>query len=254
MVDTTIYRWANGSLAVEEWCDTNPGAVRVADSFLVVDGESVEVERHRARFASNLHAQGIDVDVDGFVKTALVEIPREGRWFPRLEAIDYGDGALLRLILRPAPEPLGTITLATAATDPRTLPTVKGPDLAALGNLRRDSGADEAVITTDGLVTEGAWSSIVWWKNDRLHSVDPAITRLPSVTESVLVDHARYIGAPITDGRVTPAELEGSEVWVLSALHGIRVATEWIGGPALHIETGRAEYWRQQYVNRRAAL
>jgi branched-subunit amino acid aminotransferase/4-amino-4-deoxychorismate lyase len=254
MVDTTIYRWANGSLAVEEWCDTNPGAVRVADSFLVVDGGVVEVERHRARFAGGMLAQGIDADIDRFVRSTLAEIPRTGRWFPRIEAIDYGDGALLRLILRPAPEPRETVTLATAAVDPRTAPTIKGPDLATLGNLRRDSGADEAIITTEGLIAEGAWSSIVWWKDDRLNRVNSAIPRLPSVTESVLVDHARHIGAPIADGRVTPAELDGAEVWVLSALHGIRVATEWIDGPALHVEPGRVEYWRQQYVNRRTAL
>ncbi len=254
MVDTTIYRWANGSLAVEEWCDTNPGAVRVADSFLLVDGAVVAFDRHVARFAEGLHAQGIAVDADAFATSVVAHLPRDGRWFPRLEAIDYGDGALLRLLVRPAPDALDTATLATASVDPRTLPTVKGPDLAALGNLRRDSGADEAIILTDGIVTEGAWSSIVWWTNDRLHRVDPAIPRLSSVTEEVLVDHARYIGAPIADSRVTPEEMEGSEVWVLSALHGIRVATVWIGGPTLHVEPGRVEYWRQQYTNRRAEI
>jgi hypothetical protein len=59
MVDTTIYRWADGTLATEEWCDTNPGRTLVADSFLVVDGSAVAVERHIERFTRGLAAQGI---------------------------------------------------------------------------------------------------------------------------------------------------------------------------------------------------
>jgi branched-subunit amino acid aminotransferase/4-amino-4-deoxychorismate lyase len=254
MVDTTIYRWANGSLALEEWCDTNPGAVRVADSFLVVDGSAVAFDRHAARFAAGLHVSGIDVDVDRFVAGVTTALPREGRWFPRIEAIEYGDGALLRLLIRPAPEALDTVTIATAAGDPRTHPTTKGPDLVALGNLRRDSGAGEAIILSDGHIIEGAWSSLVWWKDDRLHRVDPRIPRLASVTEGVLLDHARYIGAAVTESVATPSDLDGAEIWVLSALHGIRVVTDWHNGPAVHIEPGRVEYWRQQYVNRRTAL
>lgn len=254
MVDTTIYRWADGALAVDEWCDVNPGRVLVADSFLVVDGSVVAFDRHLDRFARGLAVQEIPVDADSFAEAAVAALPREGRWFPRLEAIEYNGGALLRLLARPAPDAVDTAILATANTDPRTQPFIKGPDLATLGNLRRDSGADEAVILTSGAVTEGAWSSIIWWANDELHRVDPNIPRLAGVTESVLVDHARYIGAPVHDSRLTPAELDGAEVWILSALHGIRVVTEWLDGPTLRVEDGRATYWRQQYANKRVAL
>ena len=254
MVDTTIYRWAGGALALEEWCDTNPGAVRAADSFLVVDGMAVAIDRHVNRFAESLRAQGLEAPADDFTGAVRASIPREGHWFPRIEAIDYGDGALLRVLMRTAPAALETATVTTAHADPRTLPHVKGPDLAALGNLRRDSGADEAIILDDGFVAEGAWSTVMWWANDTLHRVDPQIPRLASVTESVLIDHARFIGAPVVDARVTPNELEGAEVWILSALHGIRVVTEWQNGPELHVEPGRVEYWRQQYINRRTAI
>lgn len=254
MVDTTIYRWANGSLALEEWCDTNPGAIAAADSFLLVDGSVVALDRHFTRFVAGLGAAGVGADTATFFNDVRELLPKEGRWFPRIEAVDYGDGLLLRVLVRPAPEALTTATVATATRDPRTQPTVKGPDLAALGSVRRDSGADEAVLLADGKIAEGAWSSIVWWSNDQLHRVDPTIPRLASVTESVLVDHARYIGAPVIDSVASPDQLDGAEVWVLSALHGIRVATEWLGGPTLHVEPGRAEYWRQQYVNHRRAI
>lgn len=234
----------------------NPGAVRVADSFLVVDGKTVAVDRHSARFATGVVAQGISlgVDPDRVFQSALDTIPREGRWFPRIEAVDYGDGTLLRFLVRPAPEAVENATVSTANHDPRHNPLIKGPDLAALGNLRRDSGADEAIILEDGAVAEGAWSSVMWWKDDRLHCVDSSIARLGSVTEAALIDHARYIGAPVNYARATPADLDGAEIWILSALHGIRVVTEWIDGPSVAIEPGRVEYWRQQYVNQRRSI
>jgi branched-subunit amino acid aminotransferase/4-amino-4-deoxychorismate lyase len=128
---------------------------------------------------------------------------------------------------------------------------VKGPDLAALGTLRRDLDVGEAVILDNGVIAEGAWSSIMWWKNDTLHVVDPVIPRLPSVTENSIRQHAAFIGAPVVAACARPEDLDGAEVWVLSALHGIRVATEWRDGPTVHSEPGRVDYWRQQYVNRR---
>ena len=254
MVDTTIYRWADGVLAIEEWCDTNPGAVHVADSFLVVDGTVASMDRHVARFARGLTASNIEADVARFVASVTAAIPREGRWFPRIEAIDYGDGALLRLLVRPAPDPMETLRLATALSDPRTNHTVKGPDLVNLGKLRRDSGADEAILLTDGFVTEGAWSSVVWWQNDQLHRVDPTLPRLASVTESIVVELAQEQGVDVVDTLATPEDLSGTEVWILSALHGIRLATEWRDGPDLSVASERAEDWRVRYVNRRTPL
>jgi branched-subunit amino acid aminotransferase/4-amino-4-deoxychorismate lyase len=131
---------------------------------------------------------------------------------------------------------------------------VKGPDLAALGALRRELDIGEAVILDDGFIAEGAWSSIAWWADDTLHVVDPLIPRLPSVTELTIRDHAEFIGARVVTARIRPQDLEGSEVWTLSALHGIRVATTWRDGPSLRVEPGRVDYWRQQYVNQRQTL
>ena len=87
-----------------------------------------------------------------------------------------------------------------------------------------------------------------------LHIVDSAIPRLPSVTERAIRDHAASIGSSVVSARVRPEDLDGAEVWTLSALHGIRVATEWRDGPALHVEPGRVNYWRQEYLKRRQSL
>ena len=105
-----------------------------------------------------------------------------------------------------------------------------------------------------GVVTEGAWSSLVWWRDDQLHRVDTSLPRLEGVTEHVVIDHARYIGTPVTASQARPEDLDDAEVWVLSALHGIRVVTEWVDGPRVTREPGRVEYWRQQYENRREPL
>jgi branched-subunit amino acid aminotransferase/4-amino-4-deoxychorismate lyase len=251
MVESRVFRWANGSVVEEEWCDPHAGSVQVADSWLVVDGCAVSLSRHLERFATSLAARDANLDARAFAADAIAMIPKEGRWFPRLEAIDYGDGAMLRFHLREAPDALTDVALATAPRDPRTQTDVKGPDLAALGALRRELDVGEAVILDDGFVAEGAWSSIVWWQNDTLHIVDSSIPRLPSVTERTICDHAEFIGAPVVSARVRPADLVGAEVWALSALHGIRVVTGWRDGPAVHVEPGRVDYWRQQYLSQR---
>ncbi len=254
MVEARVFRWADGSVVEEQWCDPHAGSVRVADSWLVVDGCAVSMARHLERFMTSLAAVDPTLDVRPFVGDAVAMIPAVGRWFPRLEAIDYGDGAMLRFHLREAPDALTDVTLATAHRDPRTQTNVKGPDLAALGALRRELNIGEAVILDDGFIAEGAWSSIAWWADDTLHVVDPLIPRLPSVTELTIRDHAELIGARVVTARIRPQDLEGSEVWTLSALHGIRVATAWRDGPSLRVEPGRVDYWRQQYVNQRQAL
>ena len=254
MVEARVFRWADGSVVEEEWCDPHTGAVRVADSWLVVDGCAVNLTMHLKRFTTSLATVDATLDARAFAADTITMIPAEGRWFPRIEAIDYGDGAMLRFHLREAPDALTDVTLATAPRDPRTQPSVKGPDLAALGALRRELDVGEAVILDDGYIAEGAWSSIVWWVDDTLHIVDSGIPHLPSVTEHTIRDHAAFIGAPVVSARVRPEDLDGAEVWTLSALHGIRVVTEWRDGPAVHVEPGRADYWRQQYLNRRQAL
>jgi branched-subunit amino acid aminotransferase/4-amino-4-deoxychorismate lyase len=171
-----------------------------------------------------------------------------------VEAVEIDGQTVLRLHVRPAPDEVTTVTLATAPRDPRTSPSVKGPDLKSLGSLRTELDVGEAIILDDGVIAEGAWSSIVWWKNDTLHAVDPSVPRLSGVTERIVRQHATFIGAPVISARVRPEELDGAEVWVLSALHGIRVATEWRDGPTLHIEPGRVDYWRQQYLNQRQVI
>ena len=61
---------------------------------------------------------------------------------------------------------------------------------------------------------------------------------------------AAALGVEIHRERVTPAGLEGTEVWALSALHGIRIVTDWVDGPSLAELPGRLQVWQE----RRTAL
>lgn len=256
MGDTEILRWSAGRFAVEEWCDVNPGEVRVADSFLILDGGVVGFDKHLERFTSSVHEHDPEFDAVAFRHGLVGALPKEGAWFPRIESVDYGDGHLVRLLIRPAPTRESTVSVATAHSDPRRFPHIKGPDLHRLGALRREMSpsAGEAVIISGGDIAEGAWSSLVWWEDGILHRVSEDISRLDGVTEAVIIERAKHLGARVTSARRTPAELEGCEVWVLSALHGIRVVTEWIGGPTVSLEPGRADFWRTTYETQRFML
>ena len=55
---------------------------------------------------------------------------------------------------------------------------------------------------------------------------------------------AAALGLDTHEEAVTPAELDGTELWALSALHGIRIATSWVDGPSLAEQPGRLATWR----------
>lgn len=257
-----LHAWTTQGWRAVAWCDPHEGPLLVADSWRVRDGRARGLERHRARFLS---AVGDRVpDAEAAFDAAVELIPRRGDVFPRIELRDraagahsaghvdeqFGEhsGASLRLRLRPTPAVSETAVLATAPHDPRTQPLVKGPDLDALQRLRvavQPLGADEAVIVdAHGHLIEGAYSGLLWWRGATLVQPDETLARIPSVTVSLVLDAARAAGVPVMSERITPAELAGCEVWVLSALHGLRVATAWVDGPALarptHVERGRA--------------
>jgi len=244
--------WRGGVL--EPAGEAGPGALLVADSWLVVDGTARALDVHRDRFVGSVgdaDDDGPGLDVAAFWDAAVAALPREGEWFPRVELRAGVAGAReLRLVLRPAPEQHRSVVLATADHDPRTRPLVKGPDLEALGELRRSVaplGAEEAVIVdADGLVVEGAWSSVLWWRGDALCMPADDLPRLPGVTARTVLTLAAVLGVDVLHERATPASLDGFEIWSLSALHGVRIATSWVGGPTTAEQPGRRATWQRR--------
>lgn len=244
---------AEGPWTTVDWCDVHAGPLLAADSWRVVDGRVRGLERHRARFLSAIAP--VRDDGGAFFDEVVAALPRTGDWFPRVElrargipAPIVGDAPAtgLSLRVRPTPPTAEEVVVATAPHDPRTRPLTKGPDLDALQRLRtavQPLGAGEAIILSpEGLIVEGAYSGLVWVRPDGV-IVHPSarLERIPSVTAGILLEAAAAAGLTIEATDARPDDLDGCELWVLSALHGLRVATAWVDGPELVREPGRAE-------------
>ena len=239
-----LYGWrpghsAGGQWQLVDWCDPHDGRLLVADSWRVVDGRVRGVDRHRARFLRAVENQRPNAvaDADQFVTAVIDALPRTGDYFPRVELRGRGDDWQLWYRLRPTPETSADVVVATAPHDVRTQPLVKGPDLDALQSLRiavQPLGADEAVIVDEqGHIVEGAYSGLLWWRDGVLVRPDDSMPRIASVTVDLVLAAARAEAVPLAEERARPTDLAGCEVWVLSALHGLRVATNWVDAPGL---------------------
>jgi len=240
---SAVYRWHDDALQFLDYCDMADTTVEAADSWLVSDGRTLALDLHRSRFLAAAPGG------EAFWDAAVAAIPREGDWFPRVELQSRSGAPLFVFRLRSAPKLTRSVVVAThAGPDPRTRPTVKGPDLESMLRIRtavQPLGAEEAVILSpDGYVVEGAYSAIVWWRGAILCAPAPELERIDSVTARSLLGMAAALGVETYEESVTPAELDGCEVWALSALHGPRIITKWVDGPEMAALPGRLDLWR----------
>jgi len=225
----TRFGWADGALREVE--NLPSGQVIAADSWLVSDGRAVAHDKHHQRFS-----EAVGGLPEGFWHAVTRATPHTDEWFPRVEYLETGPSREFFFTLRPAPPRALSAVVWSSPDDPRTAPRVKGPDLARLGALRERAqslGADEAVVLSDGMVAEGAYSTVIAWREDLGQVWTMDAPRIPSVTEEVVLEICRGKGLEIRRVAVTPEELEGSEMWVVSALHGLRHVSSWVNGPAL---------------------
>jgi branched-subunit amino acid aminotransferase/4-amino-4-deoxychorismate lyase len=219
-------------------------ALLVADSWLVEDGAVRAADAHWARFGAACLRNGIGPEqLAGFRAEVAAAVPASGRWFPRVELTAAG----LALRLRPAPPPALDALVVVGDGDPRRAPRVKGPDLDLLIGLRaraRVQGADELLLCDEaGALREGALSSLLWWEDAALCTTPDEHT-LPGVTRGLLLDRAREQGIEVRVRSPLPAELAGREVWLTSALHGIRAVSGWCAPAQPAGAPLRAEAWR----------
>lgn len=222
----------------------------VADSWLVVDGGVVGWAMHVDRFVTSVERQGGDGEVAARAAAAVpAAVPATGSWFPRLDWPHPASQHAPVLLLRPAPALARRARVRTAEADPRSAPRVKGPDLTVLGGLReraRAEGADEAAITVDGAVVDGATSAILWWHDDALHMPPASMPRVDSVTARQVLALAVARGVRVVEQETSPAALAGAEVWIVNALHGVRGVSAWAEPDGTHHELGEpvcADAW-----------
>lgn len=217
------------------------GPLLVADSWLVVDGATRAEDAHWARFGDSCRRLG--VETAAFRRAVASAVPGLGRWWPRVELTPDG---VLRLRVRPAPAPdAGALRVTVAAPgDPRACPRRKGPDLDMLIGLRSRSGADELLLCdAEGWLREGTSSSLLWWEDGVLWTT-PAEHTLPGVTRALVVAFAREHGVDVRVRSPSPAQLADREVWLTSALHGIRLVGEWLSPSQAAGPAERAPAWQ----------
>jgi branched-subunit amino acid aminotransferase/4-amino-4-deoxychorismate lyase len=231
----------------------------VADSWLVLDGSVRTLDRHVSRFSrSCLELGGVtQEELDRFWRRTISALPRTGAWFPRVELA--GDPPSLRLRIRPAPPRGEHVRVWVPGTpDRRGSPTRKGPDLQSLTRLRSEAeehDAQEALLrTADGVVVEAASSSVLWWEDDVLCSPPEEIPALPGTTAGLVRDLAAAQGIPTARCVRRVDELAGREVWLLNALHGIRLVTAWIGCDATPGRGRHFARWRERVERLRLPL
>jgi branched-subunit amino acid aminotransferase/4-amino-4-deoxychorismate lyase len=247
----TVLRWTTAGL--REARGAAAGELLVADSWLVDGGAVRALDAHWARFGQSSRAHGVGaVEVARFRDAVTAAVPATGRWFPRVELGERG----LALRIRPAPPPATEARVLVAPPgDPRRCPRRKGPDLPLLLTLReraRAAGADELLLCDDaGALREGVLSSLLWWEGGTLWTT-PDDHTLPGITRALLLDAARRRDVDVRVRSPLPQQLAGREVWLTSALHGIRVVTEWLEPAQAAGPPERAATWRAQ-LNARAS-
>jgi branched-subunit amino acid aminotransferase/4-amino-4-deoxychorismate lyase len=225
------YIFQEGTLTLQE----SYNRVLVADSFLVEDGKVRSLDLHIDRFIRGLELKVPELkeSFDLFLRQAIALIPKTGRYFPKLE-VQEAETPIFVFTLRDAPEQLGPATLWTYPyPDPRKDLSVKGPELSLgyeLRTLAQAQGADESILLNEhNEISEGALSSLVWWRGDVLCAPGDEIPWLESVTRREIFQIAESMGIQTMWEHRRPEELIGLELWLLSSLQGIRVVKNWIG-------------------------
>lgn len=224
----------------------------VADSWLTVDGRTAKLGRHFTRFSRGCEEQGLVNSSHRFLEAVEDLLPETGDWFPRIELTIRGE---LIVRMRPAPQRTLSVIAWTSPHDPRMTPSIKGPDILALEELRsvaRESGADEPIILgDDGFVTDGTTTALIWWRGSTLCIPPRSRARVASVTLSIMEDIAAAQAIEIVEELSTPADLASQEVWALNALHGIRSVSEWSHQEAGNPDQERLAKWRAAYAQTR---
>lgn len=232
----TVWVWDSQNCRFEEPPeDVGSWTLAAADSWFVNVGRVRAFERHRARFADAAEQVGAGALVTAEFWAAVIEkTPKTGEWFPRVDVLGQGSGVerILAFRLRPAPQRARELrVLIPPYADPRRTPGRKGPDIALLEGLRKQAreehDCDEVLLLSeDGYVIEGATTSLLWWDGDTLCAPDDELGWLPGVTSAVILDEARARSIPVEYRSVRPGDLLGHEIWLVNALHGIRLALD----------------------------
>lgn len=212
------------------------GGILVADSWRVHRGDIWGLEDHLHRFFTGMAAQAehlgsIDPIDRGVFATALrrrlylVAQQHPGiDLFPRI-SIEETDGALrVLLLVRPAPMVRATTSLwIPNYTDPRTRPTVKGPDIDLMRRLVSEAPTDDVVLHDGTNVIETTTGALCIWQNPVELVLCQAVGQLASISAQRIAKFAKSQNISVTHRPVTIQQIASGEysVWFANTLHGI---------------------------------
>lgn len=220
-----------------------------AVSFLLREGAVVDFPGHLARFARWADEQGLKRPLDDFFDAVTAALPRTGDFFPRIDLTHRGE---LELHVRPVPATSRTVVVASAATDPREEPTIKGPDFGVLHQIKETAaakGAQEAIILdAQGRLVDASTSCLVWIRGKSMFSPPAEAPRIQSITVGVVERLAREAGYSVETQWATPAELADAQLWILNSLHGIRAVSSWVNGPVFTVNDALLDQFRVRYA------
>lgn len=214
--------------------------ILVADSWRVINGSTWGLADHVQRFFTGLAAQAPrggqlqHIDQAVFCQELHQQLRNISRdhpglaLFPRISAEPYGGTWRIVLLVRPAPEPRSTTSLwIPTYPDPRTRPTVKGPDIGLMRRLVAEAHTDDVVLHDGTNVHETTTGALLVWERPDELVVCQASQQLASISAQRITQHARSHDITVTSRSVTIQEIATGEypVWFANTLHGISPVT-----------------------------
>lgn len=210
--------------------------ILVADSWRVHQGTPWGLQDHVQRFMEGIEQQELDpavlgdVTVEKFQKVLQRKLSRISRatpgvdLFPRISVETHRGSWRIVLLVRPAPPPRKTTSLwLPGYTDPRTKPTVKGPDIHLMRGLVEEAPTDDVVLHDGTNVHETTTGALLLWQTPEHLVLCEATQQLASISAQRIANHARSHNILVTTRSVTIQELASGEypVWFSNTLHGI---------------------------------
>lgn len=219
--------------------------VLVADSWRVSDGLTWGLEDHLARFMLGIAAQhtivgslpsldvtALQVAIETHVTNIAQRHPQMD-FFPRLSVEVHEGQFRVVLLVRPAPAVRSTTTLLMPNfTDPRTRPTVKGPDINLMRGLVAEASTDDVVLHDGTNVIETTTGALLVWRTPQDLVLCQSAQQLASISAHRIAHHAQSHDLSVTSRPVTIQEMASGEypVWFANTLHGISSVTTISGG------------------------
>ncbi len=219
--------------------------ILVADSWRMHRGEVWGLTNHLDRFATGMQAQTDRIGpvarlAPGHFESALrrrlqhtaAQHPATDL-FPRISFEAGADGLRLVLLIRPAP-PVRTSTSLWIPhhTDPRTRPTVKGPDIDLMRRLVAEAPTDDVVLHDGTNVIEATTGALLIWQRPDELVLCQAPQQLASISAQRIANFAKSQSLAVTHRPVTIQQIASGEypVWFANTLHGISPVTTIAGG------------------------